>query len=372
VKKRIVFLVLLAIFLVSGLAGLKALQIGALVKHQKAFAPPPVTVTSAEAQTLDWPVELTAVGALSAVQGITVAAELVGTVTVIAFEPGAQVRQGDLLVRQDTSLEEAQLPGAEAALELARLNRERNVRMFQDRAVSEVERDTAVAAYDQALAQVNTLKATIAKKTLRAPFAGHLGVRQASLGQLLRPGDPIVSLEALDPIFADFSLPQQELGRVKPGQTLLVTCDALPGRALEGRVTAVNPQVDSDTRNVKVQATLRNPDGALRPGMFINVALRLPGKHEILAIPATAVLYAPYGDSVFVIEPGRDGQGQALRQQTVRIGEKRGDLVAVTSGLKPGQVVASTGVFKLNNGAAAVVDNTLAPPFQPDPQPENK
>lgn len=371
-SKRIVFLGFLALLLVSGLGGLKALQIGAMARHHRDFAPPPVTVTSAEAQTAAWPEELGAVGSLSAVQGITVAAELAGTVRSIAFEPGAEVRKGDLLVRQDTSLEEAQLPGAEAAAELARLNRERNVGMFLERAVSAVERDTAVANYEQALAQVNAIKATIAKKTLRAPFAGHLGVRQVSLGQLLRAGDPIVTLEALDPIFVDFSLPQQDLARIKQGQPLRVTCDALPGRAVEGRVTAVNPQVDNDTRNVRAQATLRNPERILRPGMFVNVALVLPGRHEVLAIPATAVLYAPYSDSVFVLEPGPDGKGRVLRQQLVRIGEKRGDLVAVTGGLRAGQVVASTGVFKLNNGQAAVVDNTLAPPFQTEPKPENK
>ena len=371
-SKRAAVLVIGSLILVSTLAGMKALQISALIKHQKGLAPPPVTVTSAQARRVSWPTELTAVGSVSAVQGITVAAELAGPVTEIAFEAGREVRRGDLLIRQDTAMEQAQLPGAEAAAELARLNRERDIRMYQDKAVSQVERDTAVAAYEQAVAQVNTIKATLDKKTLRAPFAGRLGVRQVSLGQLLRVGDPIVTLEALDPVFVDFSLPQQELGKVRPGQGVRVACDALPGRTLTGRVTAVSPQVDSDTRNVRVQATLPNPAGSLRPGMFVTVALGLPGRNEVLAIPATAVLYAPYSDSVFVIEPGPDGRGSALRQQIVRLGEKRGDLVAVTGGLEAGQQVASTGVFKLNNGQAAVVDNTLAPDFQPAPQPENQ
>ena len=369
-NKRTVILSLGLLVLVSGLAGLKALQVGAMVAHAKGFAPPPVTVTSARVRAEAWAEELTAVGSLSPVQGITVAAELAGTVATIAFEPGGEVRRGDLLIRQDTALEEAQLPGAEAAAELARANRIRAERMFRDRAMSAQDRDTAVAALEEAVAQVNTLKATIAKKTLRAPFSGHLGVRQVSLGQLLKVGDPVVTLEALDPIFADFSLPQQETAKVRPGQAVRVACDALPGRILAGRITAVSPQVDSDTRNLKVQATLANGDRSLRPGMFVTVALGLPVRRPVLVIPATAVLYAPYSDTVFVLEPGPDGRGRVLRQQVVRVGEKRGDLVAVT-GVQAGQEVASTGVFKLVNGQAAVVDNTLAPDFHSAPRPEN-
>ena len=371
-NKRITFLALAFLVLVTSLAGMKVLQFGAMAKHDAAFRPPPVTVTSAAVQAATWPDELTAVGSLSPVQGITVAAELAGTVAEIAFEPGAMVRKGDLLVRQDTSIEEAQLPGAEAAAKLARLNRDRALSMYQEKAISTQDRDTAVATFEQAVAAVNGIKATIAKKHLHAPFAGHLGVKQVSLGQLLKVGDPIVSLESLDPIYVDFSLPQQESAKVHPGQTVRVTCDALPGRTVQGPVTAINPQVDSDTRNLRIQATLANPERILRPGMFVNASLGLPVPRQVLVIPATAVLYAPYSDSVFVIEPGPDGRGSALRQQIVRLGDKRGDLVAVTSGLQAGQQVASTGVFKLANGQAAVVDNTLAPDFQLAPRPENK
>ena len=370
-NKRIIILSLGFLILISSLAAMKAFQFGAMANHAKTFQPPPVTVTSALVQPATWPEELTAVGSLSPVQGITVAAELAGTVAAIAFEPGGMVRKGDLLVRQDTLLEEAQLPGAEAAAELARLNRERATRMFQEKAISAQDRDTAVAAHEQAVAAVNGIKATIAKKHLHAPFSGHLGVRQVSLGQLLKVGDPIVTLEALDPIFADFSLPQQESAKIRQGQAVKITCDALPGRTLAGRVTAINPQVDSDTRNLRVQATLANPGGALRPGMFVNVALGLPAPREVLVIPATAVLYAPYSDTVFLLEPGPGGQGRVLRQQVVRVGDKRGDLVAVTTGLKAGQQVVSTGVFKLTNGMPAVVDNALAPAFQQAPKPEN-
>ena len=370
-NKRIIILALGSLVLVTTLAAMKAFQFGAMASHAKNFRPPPVTVTSAPVQPVTWPEQLTAVGSLSPVQGITVAAELAGTVAAIAFVPGGTVRKGDLLVRMDTSMEEAQLPGAEAAAELARLNRERAMSMFQEKAISTQDRDTAVAAHEQALAAVNSIKTTIAKKTLRAPFSGHLGVKLVSLGQLLKVGDPIVNLEALDPIYVDFSLPQQESARVRQGQTVAITCDALPGRTLQGRVSTVNPQVDSDTRNLRAQATLANPGGLLRPGMFVNVALGLPAPREVLVIPATAVLYAPYSDTVFLLEPGPGGQGQVLRQQVVRVGEKRGDLVAVASGLKAGQQVVTTGVFKLTNGQPAVVDNSLAPAFQQAPAPEN-
>jgi membrane fusion protein (multidrug efflux system) len=371
VNKRIIILSLGFLILVTSLAAMKVLQFGAMAGRAKGFRPPPVTVTSAAVEPATWPEELTAVGSLSPVQGITVAAELAGTVAAIAFEAGGTVRKGDLLVRQDTSLEEAQLPGAEAAAELARLNRDRAARMFQEKALSAQDRDTAVAVHEQAVAAVNAIRATIAKKRLRAPFSGHLGVRQVSLGQLLKVGDPIVTLEALDPVFVDFSLPQQESAKVRSGQTVAITCDALPGRTLQGRVSAVNPQVDSDTRNLRVQATLANPGGVLKPGMFVKVALGLPAPRQVLVIPATSVLYAPYSDTVFLLEPGPDGQGRVLRQQVVRVGARRGDLVAVASGLKAGQQVVSTGVFKLTNGQPAVVDNSLAPSFQQAPQPEN-
>jgi len=371
VKKRILFVVLGLVVLVASLSAMKALQIGAMIKQGKASVPPPVTVTEATVVSESWSEDLTAVGTLSAVQGVTVSAELPGKVIRIAFEPGAAVRKGDLLLRQDTSSEEAQLPGLQAGAELARLNRERADRMTETGILSQADHDAAVATQEQALAQVGNLRASVDKKTVRAPFTGRLGVRLVNMGQMLREGDPIVTLQALDPIFVDFTLPQQQLGQVKVGQPVQVTCDALPGQTVAGKVTAISPLVDSETRNIRVQATVGNRAETLRPGMFVSVALGLPLRREVHAIPATAVLYAPYSDSVFVIEPGKDGQGSVLRQQFIRVGGKRGDLVAVTSGLKPGDRVVSTGVFKLRNGQSAVVDNTLAPAFEHAPEPEN-
>lgn len=192
-----------------------------------------------------------------------------------------------------------------------------------------------------------------------------------NLGQILREGDPIVTLQTMDPIYVDFTLPQQQLPQLRKGLTVRVTGDALPGETIEGRVTAINPEVDAESRNIKVQATVANRGETLRPGMFVNVAVGLPVREKVLAIPATAVLYAPYSDSVFVVEDAKDKKGKVLRQQFVRLGTKRGDFVAVTSGLKEGEQVVSTGVFKLRNGQAAVVDNKLAPEFQQAPTPEN-
>jgi membrane fusion protein, multidrug efflux system len=371
-KKRIILAVLGLIIIIAILAAVKASQIGAMINQGKKFVPPPETVTSVPVKSDSWATDLTAVGTLTAVQGVTVAAELAGKVVKIEFEPGTPVKKGDLLVRQDTSSEEAQLPGLVAQVKLARTELERAHKMAAERIISQADYDRAVATHEQALALVNNIGATIAKKTIHAPFGGRLGIRQANLGQMLREGDPIVTLQTLSPIFVDFTLPQQQLALLRSGQPVRVTCDALPGETIEGRITTINPLVDSETRNIKVQATVANSAAKLRPGMFVNVAVGLPARRKLLTIPATAVLYAPYSDSVFIIDDGKDGKGgKQLRQQFVRLGEKRGDFVAVTSGLKEGETIVSTGVFKLRNGQSVAIDNKLAPAFQQSPKPEN-
>ena len=374
-KKRIL-MALLGILIVAGLlAGIKALQIGKMTDQGKAFIPPAETVTSFQLQPQSWTSELAAVGSMTAVQGVTLAAEAPGKIVAIAFQPGTSVRTGDLLVRQDTSVEEAQLPGAEAAEVLARANLERARALLAENAVAQVEYDTALAAHSEATSAVAQLRATIAKKTVRAPFAGRLGIRLVNLGQMLKEGEPIVSLQTIDPIFADFSLPQQALSQLTTGIAVRITTDAYQGETFGGKITAINAEVDAATRNISLQATVTNVQEKLLPGMFARVAVVLPGSAEVLAIPATAVLYAPYGDSVYVIEEHQDektGQtGKVLRQQFIRLGEKRGDFVAVVSGLKSNETVVSTGAFKLRNGQAVVIDNRLAPTFSLEPKPEN-
>ncbi len=373
--KRVVLTFVGLILVIAGIGAIKVLQIGKMIDAGAKFAPPPETVTSAEVLAESWESALTAVGSLEAVQGVTVAAEMSGKVVKIAFEAGTKVNRGDLLVQQDTSSEKARLPGAEAAVDLAENNLERSRELLAGRIISQAEHDAAVATYRQALAEAENIRTIIEKKTIRAPFSGSLGIRQVNLGQILDEGQAIVSLQSLDPIFVNFLLPQQDLARIQAGLPVQVTSDALGEKTIQGKITAINPEVDAATRNIRVQATLANPQERLRPGMFVNVAVLLPDRSAVLAIPATSVLYAPYSDSVFVIEEKKDEQGnsagKSVRQQFVRLGEKRGDFIAVTSGLKAGESVVSTGVFKLRNGMAVVVDNTLSPQFKLNPRPED-
>jgi membrane fusion protein, multidrug efflux system len=370
-KKRIILSICGLILIIALLAGIKALQIGAMIDKGKKFVPPPETVTSSLVTAQSWDSALTAVGTLNAVQGVTVAAELPGKVAAIAFQPGSTVKKGDLLLRQDIISEEAQLPGAVAQANLTRNNQQRADSLLKDRIISQSDYDTAAASFVQALAQADTIRAAMAKKTIRAPFSGRLGIRLVNLGQILREGDPIVTLQSMDPIFVDFTLPQQQLTRLRAGLPVRIATDALPGESIQGKISAISPQVDADTRNIKVQATLSNRAEKLRPGMYVTVSVGLPLRQKLLVIPATAVMYAPYSDSVFIIENSKDGKGKLLRQQFVRLGEKRGDFAAVTSGLKEGETIVSTGVFKLRNGQSVVVDNRLAPTFKQSPTPEN-
>ncbi|MGZ8474460.1 MAG: efflux RND transporter periplasmic adaptor subunit, partial [Candidatus Deferrimicrobiaceae bacterium] len=342
-KKPILFVIVGLVILIAVLSAVKALQIRAMIDQGKKAVLPPETVTSAVATAESWEISLTAVGSLTAVQGVTVAAELPAKVVEIAFAPGTKVKRGDLLIRQDTSVEEAQLPGAEAQVTLTESVLARDVEMLKEKIISQADYDAAVAAHRQAMAQVQILRATIAKKTVRAPFGGRLGVRQVNLGQTLREGDPIVTLQSLDPIYVNFALPQQELSRLRVGLPVRVTSDALPGPAIHGRITTVNPLVDAETRNVQLQATVANPSEQLRPGMFVNTAVGLPVLKKVTAIPATSVLYAPFGDSIFALEDDKQGKGgKVLRQRFVRLGERRGDFIAVTAGLKEGETIVST------------------------------
>lgn len=373
--KKKVFLAFCAIVLLTGvLGGIKFLQINRMIAQGKAFAPPPTVVTAAPVSALQWEQRLTAVGSLEAVQGVTVTAELNGKVVQIDFEPGARVAAGDLLVQQDISSERAQLGADEAALALKKANYERARELLDQKVVTRAAYDQALAEFKQAQAAIDNVRSVIAKKTIRAPFAGKLGIRRVNLGQILEAGQPIVSLQALDPIFVNFALPQNQVTRLQPGLAVRIAIDALAGNVVEGRITAINPEVDAATRNIRVQATVENRQERLRPGMFATVEVVLPRNDPVLVIPVTAVLYAPYSDSVFVVESEADDGTQAslvLRQQFVQLGDKRGDFITVQGGLEAGQSVVSTGVFKLRNGMRVTVDNTLAPDFQLRPRPEN-
>ena len=357
--------------LVILLVGVKALQIGKMMSTPMVV--PPTTVSSTTVKEEDWAPVLSAVGSISAVQGAVVSSELSGVVSQIAFENGGTAKKGDLLVQLDASAEEAQLKSAEADLELARSDLERSRELVGRKVISKAEIDASESKFKQKEGSVDQMRSMIAKKTVRAPFDGQLGIRQVNVGQMINSGQQVVPLTSLDPVFADFALPQQHLGKLAPGLDVRVTTDALAGRVFNGKLTAINSMVDANTRNITLQATLENPDHVLRPGMFAKAEVTLPEKHKALVIPGSAISYAPFGDSVFVIEKKKDEktgkESQAIRQQFVRVGESRGDFVSITQGLNAGEMVVSTGVFKLRNGMAVTVNNDLAPKPQTNPTP---
>ena len=367
--------ILIVIPIAGVLAAVKYSQINTMIKSGENMVMPPEKVNVAEVREQDWNPRLSAVGSVAAIRGALVPAEADGVVRKIAFEPGADVAAGAVLVQLDTEVEQAALREAEAAADAARVYLARVKEAAASGSVAANELDTADARLKAADARVDNIEATIAKKTVKAPFAGKLGIRQISVGQFMQMGSPVVSLQSLDPVFVDFSLPQQRVGDIAEGLTVAVSSDSYPGHTFEGKVTAVNPDVDPSTRNVRVQATLPNHDARLRPGMFVSVDLILDRSERLLFIPATAVLNAPFGDSVYVLEekPGAQGAPSSLvvQQRFVRLGTRQGDFVAALEGVKAGERVVSTGVFKLRPGMPVEIDNTLAPTFNFAPQPNN-
>ena len=365
--KAIAGLVILIILLI----GLKAMQIAKMMGSPMVM--PPTTVSSVVVKEEDWAPKLSAVGSVSAVQGAVVSTELGGVVSKIAFENGSTAKKGDLLMQLDTSAEEAQLHSAEADLALARADVERSRDLAARKVISRADSDSAESKFNRLNAVVDQMRSNIRKKTVVAPFDGQLGIRQVNVGQSIDARLPVVQLTALDPVFVDFSLPEQYLSQLSNGLDVNVRVDALPDHDFKGKLTAVNSMVDSVTRNVTAQATLQNPEHTLRPGMFAKVEVVLPTKGKALVIPGSAVSYAPFGDSVYIIETKKDPKtrkdSQTLRQQFVRIGEARGDFVSVTQGLKGGETIVSTGVFKLRNGMSVTINNELAPKPQIKPNP---
>jgi membrane fusion protein (multidrug efflux system) len=368
--KKITFTVV-GLVVILGIVGLvKFLQIKTLMALK--FTQPPESVSTAKATEESWRQTLTSVGSLTAVQGVTIAAELDGKIVKVAFEAGTAVKAGDLLVRQDTSVEEAMLRSAEAGVDLAKVNLERTRELLAKATVSQSQFDSDEATYTQAIAAADNIRATIAKKTIKAPFAGRLGIRLVNLGQNLKAGDAIVSLQALNPIFADFYLPQQQLAQITAGLPVELSGDAVPGDPVMGKITAISPDIDASTRNVRVEATVDNANERLHPGMYVDVVVELPATDKVLTIPATAVLYAPYGDTVYVVDGKPDDNGGkqlVVRQQIVRLGVRKGDFVAVTSGLNAGDTIVTSGVFRLRPGGTVTVNNAEAPNAELAPKP---
>jgi membrane fusion protein, multidrug efflux system len=372
--KRMILMLTVTVAVLAVLGFLKFQQFQAAAAQAAGFQPPPEAVTTILAQPEEWPDTLAVIGTTAAVQGVTVSADLPGLVARISFESGQSVRQGDVLVELDTREEQAQLAAAEAQRELARLNFERMQALVVDGAISRADYDRAAAEQKSSDARVGEIRAGIARKTIRAPFSGVLGIRQVNLGQYLAGGDALVTLQSINPIYVNFGVPQQTVGQIPVGRAVRVTTSDVAAAEWNGRVTAIDSLVDEATRNIQVQATLANPNGRLRPGMFVQTEVVLGASQPVLTLPASAISYAPYGDSVFVVAElkGEDGKPyRGVRQQFVKLGPARGDQVAVLGGLKPGDEVVTSGVFKLRNGAAVQINNAVRPANSPAPRPEN-
>jgi membrane fusion protein (multidrug efflux system) len=391
-RARVWIIAIVGLILVIGvLVGVKVGQIRAMIQAGKSFVPPPESVTSVQAMSVSWQSRRSAIGSLVAVHDVTLGAELPGLIREVNFDSGKTVRRGAVLVKLDTTNEEAQLASATADTALATTTLERARALRKGGANTQADLETAEARAKQTAAVAANLRATIVKKTIRAPFDGRIAIRQVERGQVVSPGTPIATLQSVDPIYAEFSLPQQALAELKVGQTATMRVDSYPGKEWTGAISTVNSEVDAATRNVRVRATFPNKDGVLRPGLFVNVEVQAADKHEALIIPATSVVYAPYGDSVFVLEPapagpaGDDKKGAppagtspagkpalVAMPRFVRLGERRGDLVAVVSGLKAGETLVSNGAFKLRKGARVIVNNALAPSVELDPKPVDR
>lgn len=365
-----ILLALFVVFAVIGsIGGVKALQIKALIA---AGANPPVmseTVSTTAARVETWRSTIQAVGSFAAVQGVTVSAEMPGLVSALHFESGEEVEKGQLLAEIDASTELAQLKAAQAQERLTKLRFDRSRELRDKNTVAQAELDTAEAQFLEAQAQVANLDAVIAKKRIVAPFAGRLGIREINLGQFLSAGTPIVSLQAVDPVFADFTLPQQRVGEVSAGMEVIATVDTYPGREFKGKLDAIAPAVSTTTRSVSLRASFENDDLELRPGMFATFGVVLPEQRRVLVVPSTAVLFAPYGDSVYLVEDGENGK--VAHQKFVRVLERRGDFTAIEAGLEEGDPIVSSGVFKLRNGVSVIVNNNLAPNAKLNPEPED-
>ena len=384
-RKRMFWMLLAALVVFGGVFAVKAFFSAQTNKFFDNMPQPAVAVSSVVAKAQRWSDTTEAVGTFVAVNGTDVTTEAGGVVSAIEFEPGQPVRAGDVLVRLNTANEQATLRSLEAQAKLAATQRDRWQQLAGEQLVSRDEAQQRATAAATARAQVEAQRALVAQKTIRAPFSGVLGIRKVNLGQYVAPGTAIVSLQQLDPIYLDFSLPEALVGKVEEGSTVRATVDAFPGKVFDGRITAIEPMVDPSTRNFKVQATMFNADGALRPGTFAHVAFNLGGERSVVVIPQTAVSFNPYGNAVYVITKVKrkagetDMQGKPLtgdklvvNQRFVTTGATRGDLIAVTEGLKPGEQVVSSGLLKLRNGAEVTINNEVQPAAQAKPDPENR
>ena len=372
--KRMVLMLVIMVALVGGLGFIKYKQVEAAIAAGANFQMPPTAVTTVVAQKETWPSTMEVIGTAAAIQGVTVSADLPGTIDKIHFESGQWVKEGQILVELDTRQEKAQLASLEAQRDLAGINYGRAQELVKEGVIAKQEYDNAAAQQKATEAQVGDIKAAIARKTIRASFSGVLGIRQVSLGQYLAAGQAIVSLQTLSPIYVNFGVPQQDSGKMVAGHVLRVTSQDVPGVNFTGRIIALDSVINEQTRNIQVQSVVTNKDNRLRPGMFVQVQLPLGSPKQVIPLPASAINYAPYGDSVYVISNMTDPKGRSykgVRQQVVKVEGSRGDQVGVVSGINPGDEVVSSGVFKLRNGAPVQVNNAVKPSNSINPNPQD-
>lgn len=375
-KKRMVIMLVAVGVVFGGIFGFQAFKGAMIKKFMSAQAQPPQTVTTIVASSQEWQPQIKAVGSLRAMRGADLAPEVAGLVAAIQFKSGDEVKAGDLLVQLRADSDQARLHSLQANAELADATFKRDQELIKVHAISQATYDADAANLKSARAQVAEQQALVAKKFIRAPFAGRIGIRQVDLGQYLNAGEKIATLQVLDPVYADFYIPQQELSRLKVGEAVTATTDTFPNESFKGEISAIDPKVDTDTRNVQVRATLKNPEHKLLPGMFATVSIQSGKPQNFITLPQTAITFSPYGDTVFLVEEkGKGADGKPVRvakQAFVTTGRTRGDQVAILKGVKAGDTVVSSGQLKLKNGTPLIVNNSVTPADNPAPKPQDR
>lgn len=371
-NQRMIFMLLASGLLFGGIFGFKAFIDGVIADFFDNMEPETQTITASSARLIDWTPRFETVGSFAPVQGAELSLEQGGIVREINFENGQPVAAGQRLIALDTRVDEAELAQMQASLRLAELELERQQRLYAQRSVSRAVLDRAETEVAQARAVVAAQQAVIDQKILRAPFAGRVGIRQVNPGQYLAPGAAVVSLQALDPIFLNFSAPQRMLPKLEQGAPVQARVDAFPGQVFHGRITALEPRVDESSRSLRIQARFDNADERLRPGMFAELLLDLGASAEVLVVPQTGIRFATYGNSVFTIEDSEDGQ--TVLRRFVQTGRTRGDLIEILDGLEAGSLIASSGLLRLQNNTPVRIDDDpdVQPSEDPDPRPANR
>ena len=376
-KKKMIWgmvIMLLAVGVIfGGIFGYKAFQMLMIKKYMAGQKMPPVTVTAQQVTFQEWQPKLRVVGSLRAVRGVDVTCEVAGLVRAINFQPGQQVRAGEILVELNADSDIAQLHSLQAAVALAGIVYDRDQKQYAAQAISKAILDADEADLKIKQAQLEQQKALVDKKIIRAPFDGQLGINAVNLGQYLEPGNKVVTLQALDVLYGDFYVPQQDLGRIKKGQVVIATNDTYPGRSFRGKISTINPKAEPESRNIQVESLIGNPGHKLLPGMFISIDIQTGTPEKRLTLPQTAVSFNPYGEMVFIVQRGpKDASGReavSVKQSLVTVGPTRGDQVSIISGVKEGDIVVTSGHFKLKPGSAVVIDNKVEPKNDAAPAP---